>query len=104
MSRLFVGNLSFGVNEEVLAAFIREFGIEVSKVDIIRDSQTGRSRGFGFVDLAQGISADAAINALNGKNLEGRALNVNMAHDRNSRPQRDLRRGTGRAWSAKTPT
>ena len=85
MKRLFVGNLSFRVTAEMLAEFIREFGIEVGKVDIITDPQTGRSRGFGFVDLGPHEDADAAMAALNGRNLKGRNLNVNLAHQRAGR-------------------
>ena len=84
MNKLFVGNLSFNVSEGALEAFIREFGIEVEKVDIIRDTYTGKSRGFGFVELPEAQNLDDAISALNGKNLEGRMLNVNRARERSS--------------------
>ncbi|MBI4445007.1 MAG: RNA-binding protein [Acidobacteria bacterium] len=83
MSKLFVGNLNFAVSEGVLEAFIREFGIEVEKVDIIRDAYTGKSRGFGFVQLPQGQDVSEVISVLNGKSLEGRQLNVNEAFERN---------------------
>lgn len=86
MSKLFVGNLNFSVSEAMLEAFIREFGINVEKVDIIRDAYTGKSRGFGFVQLSQGQDLLEAISILNGKNLQGRALNVNEARERSSRP------------------
>ena len=94
MNKLFVGNLSFDVNEGTLEAFIRECGIEVEKVDIIRDTYTGKSRGFGFVELPEAQNLDDAISTLNEKNLEGRTLNVNRARERSS--SRSPYRGGGR--------
>lgn len=92
-SKIFVGNLGFNVSEAMLEAFIREFGINVDKVDIIRDAYTGRSRGFGFVQLGQGQDVGEAISMLNGRNLEGRPLNVNEARERTNRSFR--REGPG---------
>lgn len=91
-SKIFVGNLGFSVSEAMLEAFIREFGINVEKVDIIRDAYTGRSRGFGFVQLGGGQDVAEAISMLNGRNLEGRPLNVNEALERTA--NRSFRRGS----------
>lgn len=89
MSRIFVGNLKFAVNESALEAFIREFGIEVEKAQIVKDAD-GRSRGFGFVELSPGQDLKEAISLLDGRYLEGRGLTVNEARPRNG--QRNARR------------
>ncbi len=86
MSKLFVGNLDFRLTENVLEMFIQECGIQVREVKIIRDHATGRSRGFGFVELAEGQDEDDAIEMLDGKVCEGRGLRVNRAHDRRGAP------------------
>lgn len=75
-----------------MEALIREYGIEVEKIDLIRDAYTGRSRGFAFVELRQGQDVGGAISTLNGKNFEGRKLNVNEAHERAQRPSKPDRR------------
>lgn len=90
---MFVGNLSFNVTEGELEAFIRAYGIEVEQVEIIRDAHTGKSRGFGFVQLREGQDLAEAIAALNGRNLQGRDLNVNEARERS----RSSDRGGGSA-------
>ena len=86
MNKIFVGNLSFSVSESALEMFIREFGIEVEEIRIIRDRYTGRSRGFGFVELRDGQDLDEVISQLHGRNLEGRDLRVDRA---NERPKRE---------------
>lgn len=91
MSKLFVGNLHFNVNESVLEMFIRECGLEIQNVKIIRDVNTGRSRGFGFIELGDGQDVQEAISALNGKTLEGRSLRVDRAHERTTRSPRGRR-------------
>ena len=82
MNKIFVGNLSFSVSESALEMFIREFGIEVEEIRIIRDRYTGRSRGFGFVELREDQDLDEAISQLNGRSLEGRDLRVDRANER----------------------
>lgn len=82
MSKLFVGNLHFNVNESALEMFIRECGLEIQDVKIIRDVNTGSSRGFGFIELDDGQDVQEAISVLNGKTLEGRSLRVDRAHER----------------------
>ena len=78
MKNLFVGNISFQTSESELQALFEPFG-EVTRVQIMTDRETGRSRGFGFVEMANDDDAAKAIGALNGKELNGRALNVNEA-------------------------
>jgi RNA recognition motif-containing protein len=84
MKRIYVGNLPFSATEEELTTMFGEYG-EVSNVDIIMDRQTGRSRGFGFVEMAEDGAADSAIEALNGNDMGGRPLTVNEARPRTER-------------------
>jgi len=81
MKRIYVGNLPFSATEEEMKTLFGEYG-EVNHVDIIVDRQTGRSRGFGFVEMAEDGAADSAIEALNGKDMDGRPLTVNEARPR----------------------
>ncbi|KAM4539704.1 RNA-binding protein 3-like [Odontesthes bonariensis] len=76
--KLFVGGLSFDTNEDSLAAAFGEYGA-IEKVDVIRDRETGRSRGFGFVKYDNEEDARAALEAMNGKTLDGRAIRVDEA-------------------------
>ena len=85
MSKLFVGNLNFNVTDSTLEMFIKECGVESEEVNIIRDRFTGRSRGFGFIQLTGEQDLDEAISVLNGKNLESRALRVDRAQERKDR-------------------
>lgn len=94
MKRLYVGNLSFDTTEEQLEAAFRAHG-SVRSVSIIVDRQTGRSRGFGFVEMDNDEEAEAAISALNGTELNGRALTVNEARERKGRTGGG---GRGRRW------
>src|SRR5262245_45621199 len=80
-SKLYVGNLSFQTTEEQLAQLFSEFG-PVSRASVITDRETGRSRGFGFVEMGSDAAAKAAINALNGQMVDGRSLTVNVARPR----------------------
>ena len=75
---IYVGNLSYSVTEEDLRNEFGAFG-ELSSVNIIKDKFTGRSKGFGFVEMPSNSEADAAIKALNGKDLKGRNIKVNPA-------------------------
>ena len=84
MKRIYVGNLPFSATEEELNTLFGEHG-EVSNVDIIMDRQTGRSRGFGFVEMTEDGAADSAIEALNGNDMGGRPLTVNEAKPRTER-------------------
>jgi RNA recognition motif-containing protein len=81
-NRLFVGNLPFDISEENVRGFIQGEGRTVQSVKIVMDKDTGRPRGFAFVDVGNDQEAQAAISALNGKELGGRALVVNEAQER----------------------
>lgn len=78
---LFVGNLSFDLSDEDLEQAFAEFGT-VTSARIIRDRETRRSKGFGFVELEDDAAADAAISKMDGKDLNGRPLRVNEARPR----------------------
>ncbi len=79
--KLYVGNLSFNTSEAGLRELFEQYGATES-VAIIMDRETGRSRGFGFVEFEDGNGASAAMQALDGKDLDGRSLRVNEAVDR----------------------
>jgi len=79
--RLYVGNLSYSVTSESLEALFAAFG-SVNSAQVIQDRDTGRSKGFGFVEMGDENAAQQAINALNEKEHEGRALTVNEAKPR----------------------
>lgn len=89
MKNIFVGNLSFGVTEEAIRSAFEEYGT-VDRVSVVKDRDTGQARGFGFVEMNNDSEAERAINGLNGKQLDGRALNVNEA-----RPKEDRGGGGG---------
>lgn len=80
-SNIYVGNLTFNTSSSDLENLFTEFG-EVTKAQVINDRDTGRSRGFGFVEMASSEEAAAAISALNGRNVDGRDLTVNQAKER----------------------
>ena len=81
---IYVGNLSYGMSESELRDAFATFG-EVSSVKILMDRETGRSRGFGFVEMPNQGEAETAITQLNGKDLGGRALRINEARPRERR-------------------
>ncbi len=78
MKNIFVGNLSFNTSEEELRQIFEPFG-QVDRVSILTDRETGRSRGFGFVEMGNSEEGDKAIAGLNGSQFGGRAINVNEA-------------------------
>lgn len=80
-NKLYVGNISWGMNEESLNEAFSSFG-EVKSVKIITDRDTGRSKGFGFVEMANADEAQTVINNLDGKDMDGRPLKVNVAQDK----------------------
>ena len=86
---IYVGNLSYEVNEGDLAEAFEAYG-QVESVKIIQDNYTGRSKGFGFIEMPNDSEAQSAIEALNDKELKGRAMKVNAA-----RPRTENRRGRG---------
>ena len=91
---IYVGNLSFDETETSLEAAFAAHG-EVTSARIITDRETGRSRGFGFVEMGDQTQAQAAIAALNGKNVNGRDLTVNEARPREERSGGGSRGGFG---------
>ena len=78
MKNIFVGNLDFAATDSSVRSMFEQYGT-VDRVNLVTDRDTGRSRGFAFVEMSQTEEADRAIAALNGTNFEGRALNVNEA-------------------------
>ncbi|HUQ94546.1 MAG TPA: RNA-binding protein [Bryobacteraceae bacterium] len=84
MKNIFVGNLDFGATEESIRTMFETHGT-VERVSLVTDRDTGRSRGFAFVEMTDAGEADRAINALNGATLGGRALNVNEARPKTER-------------------
>ena len=81
--KLYVGNLSFNTSEQQLRELFEPYG--VTSASLVMDRDTGRPRGFGFVELADSAQGNAAIAALNGKNVDGRDLTVNEAKPREPR-------------------
>ena len=81
MKKLFVGGLNWKTTDDGLRAAFESFG-DVSEAKVIMDRETGRSRGFGFVTFSDDTAASTAINEMNGKELEGRAIQVNEAQER----------------------
>ena len=86
---IYVGNLSYEVNEKDLKELFEGFG-QIESVKIIKDNYTGRSKGFGFVEMSDNADAQSAINGLNDKELKGRTMKVNKA-----RPRTENRGGRG---------
>jgi RNA recognition motif-containing protein len=78
VKNIFVGNLSFGATEDAVRSMFEAYGT-VDRVNVVTDRETGRARGFGFVEMSNDGDGDKAIAALNGRELDGRALNVNEA-------------------------
>jgi RNA recognition motif-containing protein len=85
-TKIYVGNLSFGLDNAALEDMFTPYGT-VASAQVIVDRDTGRSKGFGFVEMGSANEAQAAISALNGKEVSGRALTVNEARPREDRPR-----------------
>ena len=84
MKNIFVGNLSFNTGEDELRQIFEPFG-QVDRVSILTDRDTGRSRGFGFVEMSSNADGEKAIAALNGTQIGGRTINVNEARPKSDR-------------------
>jgi cold-inducible RNA-binding protein len=84
MKNIFVGNLNFGATEDAVRALFEAYGT-VDRVNLITDRDTGQARGFGFVEMSNNAEGDRAIAELNGRELDGRALNVNEARPKEDR-------------------
>jgi RNA recognition motif-containing protein len=91
VKNIFVGNLNFNATEEAVRSLFERYGA-VNSARIMTDRETGRSRGFAFVEMENENEADNAINALNGYQMDGRALNVNEARPK---PERSFGAGGG---------
>ena len=87
MKNIYVGNLAYSVTDDDLRDAFAAFG-EVARAKVIMDRDTGRSKGFGFVEMPDSAAAEAAINALNEKPLSGRPIRVTEAKPREDRPRR----------------
>ena len=84
-NKLYVGNLAYSVRDDSLLQAFSQFG-HVTSAKVMMDRETGRSKGFGFVEMGSDAEAQAAINGMNGQPLEGRAIVVNEARPREERP------------------
>ena len=84
-NKLYVGNLAYTVRDESLQTAFAPFGT-VTSAKVMMDRETGRSKGFGFVEMSSSAEAQAAMNAMNGQSIEGRAVVVNEARPREERP------------------
>ena len=91
MKKLFVGNLPYKATDSELKDIFSQYG-EVTEAVVIMDRERGISKGFGFVTMANDAEAETAINACNGKDMDGRALTVNEARPKEERPRGDFRR------------
>lgn len=86
---LFIGSLAYATTDDSLKAFFEQIG-EVESARVVMDRDTNRSKGFGFVQFADEANNDKAVNELNGKELDGRPINVNLARPKEDRPRRDF--------------
>lgn len=87
---IYIGNLNYRTTEETVREIFEEYG-EVLSVKLIKDRETGRKKGFGFVEMESESEGNTAIEALNDKELEGRNLKVNKAKDKEERPHTAMR-------------
>jgi cold-inducible RNA-binding protein len=85
ISKLYVGNLAYSLTDDSLRQHFAEFG-DVSSAKVMMDRDTGRSKGFAFVEMGSPAAAQAAIRGMHGKSVDGRALVVNEARPREERP------------------
>jgi RNA recognition motif-containing protein len=83
MTNIFVGNLSFGATEDSIRSLFEGHGV-VDRVSVVTDRETGRARGFAFVEMANDAEGQRAIASLNGRDLDGRALTINEAKPKGS--------------------
>lgn len=97
MKTIFVGNLSFGATEQDIRSLFEPYG-SVDRINIVTDRDTGQPRGFAFVEMTNGSEGDRAIAAVNGKEVGGRALNVNEARPKSEGAGRSFGGGGGRGY------
>lgn len=94
---IYVSNLSFNVHDEDLKSYFADYG-EVTSAKVINDRETGRSRGFGFVEMPDEAAAQKAIAELDGATVDGRAIKVNVAKPREERNNNNRRSFAGSRW------
>ncbi len=102
-TKLYVGNLNYNTTEDALRQAFAANGREVASVSVIMDRETGRSRGFAFVEMSTSEFAQQALQELDGQELDGRMLRINEAREREARGPRSFggpRPGGGPEWSA----
>jgi RNA recognition motif-containing protein len=95
--KIYVGNLSYNTTEDTLRRMFAEYG-EIESINVIMDRETGRPKGFAFVEMSNDRAAQSAISALNGKSVDDREIKVDKAKPQADRPRRDYRSGGGRGW------
>lgn len=95
--RIFVSNLSFNTGDAELNNLFTTFG-EVVSAQVITDRETGRSRGFGFIEMAVEANGNAAIDKLNATELNGRAINVTLAREKSEKNSDRFKRTNNRNW------
>jgi cold-inducible RNA-binding protein len=100
VKNIFVGNLSFGATEDAVRSMFEAYG-QVDRVSIVTDRDTGQARGFGFVEMSNNAEGDRAIAEINGRDLDGRALNVNEARPKEDRGGGGGGRGNGGGFGGK---
>ncbi|MDD3035384.1 MAG: RNA-binding protein [Candidatus Saccharimonadaceae bacterium] len=91
---LFIGSLAYATNDDSLKACFEKIG-EVASARVVTDRDSGRSKGFGFVEFVNDADNQKAIDQLNGKELDGRTISVNLARPKEDRPRRDFGGGNG---------
>ncbi len=89
---LFIGSLAYATTDDSLKAFFETIG-EVESAHVVTDRETNRSKGFGFVQFTDEANNQKAVDELNGKELDGRAINVSLARPKEDRPRRDFNGG-----------
>jgi len=92
--KIYVGNLSYSSTEDDVRQLFAQFG-QVAEVTLLQDKQTGKPRGFGFVDMPSQEEAEKAIAELNGKPLDGRDLKISQAQEKTDKPRRSFGGGGG---------
>jgi RNA recognition motif-containing protein len=92
---LFIGSLAYATTDDTLKAFFEQIG-EVTSARVITDRDSGRSKGFGFVEFADEANNQKAVDQLDGKELDGRAISVGLARPKEDRPRRDFGGGNDR--------
>jgi len=98
---IYIANLSYGVNDADLKELFQEYG-EISSANVITDRETGRSRGFGFVEMPNEAEAQKAINELNGVEYDGKVITVNVAKPKtDKRDFNNNRRGGGGGYNSR---